>query len=106
MPGVSCVRWVQHLCLTGAGVVAQLKISYSVHRDLNVKGNNERSFDFTTASPAGYAPPPLMPPSYGVGNGIQQQYGVPPGSVVAQAQQQGAVAENGDIIVTGIRHMF
>eukprot|EP00884_Botryococcus_braunii_P007834 jgi/Botrbrau1/17051/Bobra.0258s0001.3 len=53
----------------------RLKISYSVHRDLNVKGNNERSWDFTNSSNLTYHPPPLMPPSYGVGNGVQQQYG-------------------------------
>lgn len=29
---------------------AQLKISYSVHRNLNVKANNDRSFDYTLAT--------------------------------------------------------
>lgn len=89
----------------GGGVpVMQLKITYSVHRDLNVKGNNERGWDYTVGH-LGYAPPPLTPPAYGMANGVQQQYGVPPGSVVAQAQQQGAVGENGDVIVTGICRM-
>ncbi len=30
----------------------QLKIAYSVHRDLNVKGNNERSRDYTLPEPS------------------------------------------------------
>ena len=34
----------------GPGVRAQLKISYSVHRNLNVKANNDRSFDYTLAA--------------------------------------------------------
>lgn len=37
----------------------QLKITYSRHRDLNVKGNNERGMDYTAG--AGGAPPALAP---------------------------------------------
>ena len=39
---------------------AQLKISYSVHQNLNVKANNDRSFDFTL--PAGQQPGMAAPP--------------------------------------------
>ena len=39
----------------------QLKIAYSVHRDLNVKGNNERSRDYTLPEPsASYAGTPMQ----------------------------------------------
>ena len=45
------------------GVCAlQLKISYSVHQNLNVKANNDRSFDFTL--PAGQQPG-MAPPQAG-----------------------------------------
>ena len=43
----------------------QLKITYSRHKDLNVKGNNERSFDYTQASTA---QPGSAHPSYGAAN--------------------------------------
>ena len=35
----------------------QLKITYSRHKDLNVKGNNDRGMDYTTT--AGAVAPPL-----------------------------------------------
>ena len=43
----------------------QLKITYSRHKDLNVKGNNERSFDYTQAATA---QPGSAQPSYGAAN--------------------------------------
>ena len=41
----------------------QLKISYSVHQNLNVKANNDRSFDFTlpTGQQPGMTPPQAGP---------------------------------------------
>ena len=43
---------------------AQLKISYSVHQNLNVKANNDRSFDFTlpAGQQPGQGPPPQAAP--------------------------------------------
>jgi hypothetical protein len=40
-----------------------LKISYSVHRDLNVRANNERSWDYTAGAGAG--PTPAAPAANG-----------------------------------------
>ena len=45
-----------------SGCALQLKISYSVHQNLNVKANNDRSFDFTL--PAGQQPD-MTPPQAG-----------------------------------------
>jgi hypothetical protein len=70
----------------------QLKINYSVHQDLNVKGNNERSWDYTNQAAA--APPPLVPPAYAMQNGMGGHY-VPP------LPQHTGVNDNGEIIVTG-----
>ena len=48
----------------------QLKIAYSVHRDLNVKGNNERSRDYTLPEPgASFAGASMQPGGY-AGNGF------------------------------------
>ena len=60
----------------------QLKISFSVHRDLNVKGQNDKSMDYTIAAGApalayppapGAAPvgaaPPGRPPAAAPANG-------------------------------------
>ena len=48
----------------------QLKIAYSVHRDLNVKGNNERSRDYTLPEPgSSFAGAPMQPGGY-AGNGF------------------------------------
>ena len=46
----------------------QLKISYSVHQNLNVKANNDRSFDFTlpAGQQPGMAPPPQAAPQVGL----------------------------------------
>ena len=50
---------------------AQLKIAYSVHRDLNVKGNNERSRDYTLPEPGtSYAGAAMQPGSAYAGNGF------------------------------------
>ena len=43
----------------------QLKLAYSRHKDLNVKGNNDRSFDYTQAATA---QPGAAQPSYGAAN--------------------------------------
>lgn len=47
-------------------VLLQLKISFSVHRDLNVKGNNDKSMDYTLPQQAA-APAPLAYPPQGLG---------------------------------------
>ncbi|KAK9864277.1 hypothetical protein WJX84_009138 [Apatococcus fuscideae] len=48
----------------------RLKIAYSVHRDLNVKGNNERSRDYTLPEPGtSFAGTPMQPGGY-AGNGF------------------------------------
>ena len=36
-----------------AVLLLQLKIAYSVHRDLNVKANNDKSWDYTGGSSGG-----------------------------------------------------
>ena len=41
----------------------QLKISFSVHRDLNVKGQNDKSMDYTLAQQPAGAPPMAFPPA-------------------------------------------
>ena len=43
--------------------VLQLKIAYSVHRDLNVKANNDKSWDYGGATPGAVAGP--GPPTNG-----------------------------------------
>ncbi|KAK9861720.1 hypothetical protein WJX84_002519 [Apatococcus fuscideae] len=49
----------------------RLKIAYSVHRDLNVKGNNERSRDYTLPEPGtSYAGAAMQPGSAYAGNGF------------------------------------
>lgn len=58
MEGTSCS------CLTFC-LAAQLKISFSVHRDLNVKGQNDKSMDYTLAQQPVGAPPMAFPPGPG-----------------------------------------
>ncbi len=52
----------------------QLKISFSVHRDLNVKGQNDKSMDYTLAQQAVGAPPMAFPP----GPAAPPMVGAPP----------------------------
>lgn len=61
----------------------RLKIAYSVHRDLNVKANNDKSWDYMGATPGGGGPGP-MPGPQSAGNGFDvapsgpQSDGLPP----------------------------
>ena len=59
----------------------QLKISFSVHRDLNVKGQNDKSMDYTLAQQAVGAPPMAFPP----GPAAPPMVGAPPARPPAPA---------------------
>lgn len=61
----------------------QLKITYSRHKDLNVKGNNERGMDYTGG--AGGAPPSLA--------ATGQPYASSHGANIPASSYQGAGAE-------------
>ena len=50
---------------------AQLKMSYSVHRDLNVRANNERGWDWTGSNLAQQVPPTNGFDTPGGPNGLQ-----------------------------------
>lgn len=73
---------LQHQMYDLPHLLVQLKISFSVHRDLNVKGQNDKSMDYTIAAGApalayppapGAAPvgaaPPGRPPTAAPANG-------------------------------------
>jgi hypothetical protein len=47
--------------------VLQIKLSYSVHRDLNVKANNERGWDWTGSNLLQTPATPAMHNGYGSG---------------------------------------
>lgn len=59
----------------------RLKISFSVHRDLNVKGQNDKSMDYTLAQQAVGAPPMAFPP----GPAAPPMVGAPPARPPAPA---------------------
>lgn len=63
----------------------QLKISFSVHRDLNVKGQNDKSMDYTIAAGA---PAVAYPPAPGAP-------GVAPGGAVPPARPPALAPANG-----------
>jgi hypothetical protein len=89
----------------------QLKISYSIHRNLNVKGNNDRSWDYTLQ--VGAPQPALAPADPAYGQGPPMQNGAPPAYGYQAAPAGGAPAyhapqshhhghhSNEPVIVTG-----
>ncbi|CAK0779747.1 hypothetical protein CVIRNUC_004841 [Coccomyxa viridis] len=79
----------------------KLKISYSVHQNLNVKANNDRSFDFTL--PAGQQPGALPPQAAPQNGAPQYGYGAPQGPATRTAQygHQSSHSSSEPLIITG-----
>ena len=60
----------------------QLKLGYSIHRELSVRCNGERSWDYTTPSTGRQPGAPMSlapPPGFGPGPGPQGNFGTPQG---------------------------
>ena len=63
-PAVTRTAYASSYALTA---VLQIKLSYSVHRDLNVKANNERGWDWTGSNLLQTPSAPAMHNGYGSG---------------------------------------
>lgn len=90
-----------------ASVPLQLKISFSVHRDLNVKGNNDKSMDYTMPQqpavpaalpypPAGLGAPPTgaTPPLGGIPPAARPPGTAPPNGAYASGINLQSMAES------------